>query len=96
MRLFGGTELVLQLTLESAPASGTVLLPVLVVLLLLVVLVVLVKVLGACVQNERLRHARGSRGAQSATIFYIIIILHLCKAKEKLEKGNTIVYSNLE
>ena len=23
MRLFGGTELVLQLTLESAPASGT-------------------------------------------------------------------------
>ena len=69
MRLFGGTELVLQLTLESAPASGTVLLPVLVVLLLLVVLVVLVKVLGACVQNERLRHARGSRGAQSATIF---------------------------
>ena len=53
-------------------------------------------VLGACVQNERLRHARGSRGAQSATIFYIIIILHLCKAKEKLEKGNTIVYSNLE
>ena len=69
MRLFGGTELVLQLTLESAPASGTVLLPVLVVLLLLVVLVVLVKVLGACVQNERLRHARCSRGAQSGCWF---------------------------